>query len=165
MRSIFSKLLPGLSRPSPITRKVQTLREEIWDRPPFPPFGLWNLVLTGVSRTVCARYGARGRSNRGGTGPYNNGGTKAVVSIIPGSNHRFRDRGATLRLGGAPLVTEYWGGCTRHFFLLTLYNFKNIGGGGTFHTCPPYSAVPEVSEVRLILLKNEIYISTRIHFA
>ena len=23
----------------------------------------------------------------------------------------------------------YWG-VTRHFFLLTLYNFKNIGGGG-----------------------------------
>ena len=43
VRSIFSKLLPSLSRPSPITLKVQTLREEIWDR---PPFGLWNLVLT-----------------------------------------------------------------------------------------------------------------------
>ena len=27
-------------------------------------------------------------------------------------------------------MTEYWGGGTRHFFLLTLYNFKNIGGGG-----------------------------------
>ena len=26
-------------------------------------------------------------------------------------------------------MTEYWGG-TIHFFLLTLYNFKNIGGGG-----------------------------------
>ena len=25
-------------------------------------------------------------------------------------------------------MTEYWGG-TIHFFLLTLYNFKNIGGG------------------------------------
>ena len=35
--------------------------------------------------------------------------------------------------GGAPLVTQYWGD-TKHFFLLTLYNFKNIGGGGT---CPP----------------------------
>ena len=35
-------------------------------------------------------------------------------------------------------------GDTRHFFLLTLYNFKNIGGGGV--TCPlvpsPCSAVP-----------------------
>ena len=26
-------------------------------------------------------------------------------------------------------MTQYWGG-TRHFFLLTLYNFKKIGGGG-----------------------------------
>ena len=26
-------------------------------------------------------------------------------------------------------MTEYWG-CTIHFFLLTLFNFKNIGGGG-----------------------------------
>ena len=44
--------------------------------------------------------------------------------------------------GGAPLVTRYWGG-TRHFFLLTLYNFKNIGG----HVPPgptPRSAVPEL---------------------
>ena len=24
-------------------------------------------------------------------------------------------------------MTQYWGG-TRHFFLLNLYNFKNIGG-------------------------------------
>ena len=48
------------------------------------------------------------------------------------------NRGATLRffLGGggrAPLVPQYWGGGTRHFFLLTLYNFKNIGG----HVSPP----------------------------
>ena len=28
--------------------------------------------------------------------------------------------------GGAPLVTQYWGGGTKHFFLLILYNFKNI---------------------------------------
>ena len=44
----------------------------------------------------------------------------------------LRDRGATLRLEGrgrAPLATQYWGG-TRHFFLLILYNFKNMGGGG-----------------------------------
>ena len=26
-------------------------------------------------------------------------------------------------------MTEYWGS-TIHFFLLILYNFKNIGGGG-----------------------------------
>ena len=31
--------------------------------------------------------------------------------------------------GGAPLVTQYWGGGPqKHVFLLTLYNFKNIGG-------------------------------------
>ena len=48
-----------------------------------------------------------------------------------------RDRVATLRLGGgeggAPLVTQYWGG-TRHFFLLTLYNFN-------------YSAVPVLAGI------------------
>ena len=27
-------------------------------------------------------------------------------------------------------MTQYWGGGTKHFFLLILYNFKNIGGGG-----------------------------------
>ena len=48
-----------------------------------------------------------------------------------------------LRDWGAQLVTQYWG--TRHFFLLNLYNFKNIGG----HVPPlpppppPYSAIPE----------------------
>ena len=56
-----------------------------------------------------------------------------------------RDRGATLRLGGggggAPLVTQYWG-VTKHFFLLILYNFKNIGGH--VPPLPPYSAVPVV---------------------
>ena len=30
-------------------------------------------------------------------------------------------------------MPQYWGG-TKHFFLLTLYNFKNIWGGGS---CPP----------------------------
>ena len=42
-------------------------------------------------------------------------------------------------------MTEYWGGGTRHFFLLTLYNFKNMGGAGGrghVHPLPPYSAVP-----------------------
>ena len=29
---------------------------------------------------------------------------------------------------GAPLVTQYWGG-TRHLFLPTVYNSKNIGRG------------------------------------
>ena len=50
-----------------------------------------------------------------------------------------RDRGATLRFGGgeAPLVPQYWGGGTRHFFLLTLYNLKNIEG-----TCAPRPPSP-----------------------
>ena len=39
-----------------------------------------------------------------------------------------RDRGATLRLGGGTISDSILGG-TRHFFLLNLYNFKNIGGG------------------------------------
>ena len=38
-----------------------------------------------------------------------------------------RDRGATLRLGGGTISDSILGG-TRHFFLLNLYNFKNIGG-------------------------------------
>ena len=37
--------------------------------------------------------------------------------------------------GGAPLVTQYWGD-TRHFFLLNLYIFQNIGGVGGGGTCP-----------------------------
>ena len=32
-------------------------------------------------------------------------------------------------------MTQYLGG-TRHFFLLTLYNFKNIGGGGQVPPAP-----------------------------
>ena len=34
--------------------------------------------------------------------------------------------------GGGTLVTRYWGGRggAQDSFLLTLYNFKNIGGGG-----------------------------------
>ena len=51
---------------------------------------------------------------------------------------------------GAPLRTQYWGGgggCTRRFFLLTLYNFKNIWGARAPLTPPPpppppLSAVP-----------------------
>ena len=41
--------------------------------------------------------------------------------------------------GGAPLVSQYWGGGggTRHLFLLTLYNYKNIGGGGHVSPGPP----------------------------
>ena len=43
-----------------------------------------------------------------------------------------RDRGATLRLGegGGSTVSDSLLGGTRHFFLLALYNFKNIGGRG-----------------------------------
>ena len=42
------------------------------------------------------------------------------------------DRGASLRLGGEGIVRDsiLGGGGTKHFFLLILYNFKNIGGGG-----------------------------------
>ena len=45
---------------------------------------------------------------------------------------------SNFEIGRAPLVTQCWGG-TRHFFLLILYNFKNIGGGGEGHMppCPP----------------------------
>ena len=39
-------------------------------------------------------------------------------------------------IGGAPLVTQYRG-CTKHFFLLILYNFKNIGEGGGARAPPP----------------------------
>ena len=41
-------------------------------------------------------------------------------------------------------MTRYLGGGARHFFLLNLYNFKNIGtrGGGHVPPQPPYSAVP-----------------------
>ena len=41
--------------------------------------------------------------------------------------------------GGAPLVTQSWG--TRHFFLLTIYNFKIIGG----HAPPPPASLLRVS--------------------
>ena len=44
-------------------------------------------------------------------------------------------------------MLQYWGS-TRHFFLLTLYNFENIGGGG--HVPPPlapYSAVPDILKI------------------
>ena len=62
----------------------------------------------------------------------NNLGLSNRSLLRRGSLGFSRDRGAILRfLGGgegAPLVTQYWGG-TRHFFLLILYNFKNIWGG------------------------------------
>ena len=47
-----------------------------------------------------------------------------------------RDRRAALRLGGGGgIISDSILGGTRHFFLLTLYNFKNIGGGGA-HASP-----------------------------
>ena len=49
---------------------------------------------------------------------------------------------SNFEIAGTPLVTQYWGGGdTRHFFLLNLYNFKNIEGGHV-PPLPPYSAVP-----------------------
>ena len=57
-----------------------------------------------------------------------------------------RDRGATLRLRGGGGLTKYWGeGGKIYFFLLTLYNFKNIGGRDVCPPCipPPYSVVPD----------------------
>ena len=54
---------------------------------------------------------------------------------------KFRDRGATLRLGGGGgggTASDSILGGTRHFYLLTLYNFKHMGGGGgTCHPVPP----------------------------
>ena len=50
-------------------------------------------------------------------------------------------------IGGAPLVTRYWRGGegTRHLFLLTLYNSKNIRGARAPR--PPCSAVPELTQI------------------
>ena len=44
---------------------------------------------------------------------------------------------SNFEIGGG--MTEYWGG-TVYFFLLTLYNFKNIGGGGA--RAPPALPTP-----------------------
>ena len=41
-------------------------------------------------------------------------------------------------IGEALSVPQYGGG-TRHFFLLTLYNFENIGGGGRAPPLTPRS--------------------------
>ena len=51
------------------------------------------------------------------------------LDICSGTVEQLWDR-------GAPLVTQYWGvwGGIKHFFLLILYNFKNIGEG---HVPPP----------------------------
>ena len=53
----------------------------------------------------------------------------------------IRDRGATLRLGDT--ISDSILGGTKHFFLLTLYNFNNIGGEGGGGHVPPNSAVPD----------------------
>ena len=68
-------------------------------------------------------------------------------------NYRmYRDRGATLRLGGGGgTVSDSILGGTRRFFLLTLYNFKNIGGARAPHG-PPCSAIPDVASVCMGLI-------------
>ena len=50
-----------------------------------------------------------------------------------------RDRRATLRLGNtvSDSILGGEGGGTRHFFLLTLYNVRNIGGRGPRTPSPP----------------------------
>ena len=49
--------------------------------------------------------------------------------------------------GGGGTISDsiLGGGGTRYFFLLNLFNFKNIGGGSTCPPCPPYSVVPAQS--------------------
>ena len=73
----------------------------------------WYFCHTDVS-TIMASYG-------------NNNIPVAVRTVKIVSSASCRDRGATLRLRGGGGMTEYWG-ATIHFSLLTLYNFKNIGG-------------------------------------
>ena len=50
---------------------------------------------------------------------------------------------SSFEIGGTISDSILGGGrSAKHFFLLILYNFKNIGGGGM---CPPpHSAVPEL---------------------
>ena len=69
--------------------------------------------------------------------------------FIFSNNHQCNSGGTAG--GGAPLVTQYWGG-TKHFFLLILYNFRNIWGGGTCPPGPPspYSAVPAILLKKLV---------------
>ena len=64
------------------------------------------------------------------------------------TSNSIRDRRATLRMGGGggALVRQYWRGGIRYFFILTLYNFKNIGGGGT---CPPAHPAPRSLQYEL----------------
>ena len=72
----------------------------------------------------------------------------AVWPITQGPRNNFEIGWGGGGGGGGPLVTQYWGG-TKHFYLLILYNFKNIGG----HVppvptpSPLYSAVPETIRI------------------
>ena len=45
-------------------------------------------------------------------------------------------------------MTEYWGGGTTLFFLLTLYNFKNIGGGARAPPAPLVRGPCDVTEIK-----------------
>ena len=51
--------------------------------------------------------------------------------------------------GGGTVSDSILGRGTRHFFLQTLYNFKNIGGGGNVPSRPPCSGVPETTGAHL----------------
>ena len=53
---------------------------------------------------------------------------KLVLLTLSGIVQQDRDRGTTLRLGGTVSDSILGGGRRRQFFLLTLYNIKNIGG-------------------------------------
>ena len=59
-------------------------------------------------------------------------------------------------------MTQYWGG-TRHFFLLIICNFKNLGGGGwggaRAPPSPPCSAVPVLSLA--LMLKSESLVEVK----
>ena len=47
-------------------------------------------------------------------------------------------------------MPQCWGGAQDTFFLPTLYNFENIGGGARAPQPPPYSAVPKSINSKLI---------------
>ena len=69
---------------------------------------------------------------------------KSVGWQEPRVSLTIRDRGATLRLGDT--ISDSILGGTKHFFLLTLYNFNNIGrggGGGARAPLPPNCSVPD----------------------
>ena len=72
--------------------------------------------------------------------------TEKRLATFSLKQHR-QGRRSNFEIGGAPLVTQYWGeGGTRHFFLLILYNFKNIEGGHVPPPPPPpHSVVPDTT--------------------